>query len=97
MSSNRAQKKNWEPSVKVPKPENRAAYNAVLAQRADVLRQIGERKRQARKLISAWLAGGANPPRSVPSEGLVVRLRCDEQRGAAGSLEFPRPRRGFAG
>ena len=45
----------WAPFIKVPKPEKRAAYDALLAQRAGIQRQINSRRRRARELIAAWL------------------------------------------
>jgi hypothetical protein len=80
-ASSRGQKQ-WLPTVRVPPPEKRAAYNAVLAERAEIQRQLDERRRQARALIAAWLARGQDRPRPLPTDGLVVRLRCDEQQGA---------------
>src|SRR6185437_2192997 len=79
--SNRGQKE-WGPTVLVPKPENRAAYDAVLSRRSAIVRRIDLRKARARELVAAWVASGRDRPRAVSSDGLTVRLRCDEQQGA---------------
>jgi len=73
---------NWPPYVNVPKPENRAAFNAALARKAAIERQIAARRRQARALITAWLQRGDHPPQPVGAAGFVVRLRLNEQTGS---------------
>lgn len=75
------ERKDWPPFLLVPKPENRAAYEETLTKRTALERQIRDRRSQARELISAWLARQERAPRPVSSDGLVVRLRFDEQRG----------------
>ena len=73
---------DWPPNIKVPKPEKRPAYNSVLARKADIERRMDARRRQARALVAAWLASRVDSPRPVPADGLAVRLRFDEKRGA---------------
>jgi len=75
------ERKDWPPFLLVPRPENRAAYEETLTKRTALERQIRDRRAQARELISAWLAHQERAPRPVSSDGLVVRLRFDEQRG----------------
>ena len=74
---------DWPPNIRVPTPAHRAAYDAVLAERADVQTQIEARRARARELIAAWMASGADAPRAVATDGLIVRLRCDEDKGTA--------------
>jgi hypothetical protein len=74
---------DWPPFVVIPRsPEARAAYENVLAERATVRRHADERRSQARDLIAAWLAQPQRRPLPVSTEGLQVRLRFDEQKGA---------------
>lgn len=68
---------DWPPNIHVPIPENRDAYNAVLAKKADVLRRIESRRAKADELISAPQAKRDRPQR-VSDEGLELRLRLDE-------------------
>jgi hypothetical protein len=72
---------DWPPILLVPKPENRAVYEETLAKKTAIERRINERRGQARELIASWLAQPLRGPRPVSSEGLVVRLRFDEQKG----------------
>jgi hypothetical protein len=68
------------PLLRLPKDENRAAAEAVLAQRAALQEKLAARRSQATKLVATWLAGG-NRPQPVPTEGLELRLRLDEASG----------------
>lgn len=72
---------DWPPILLVPKPENRVAYEETLAKKTAIERQIRDRRAQARELIAKWLARPIRGSRPVSSEGLVVRLRFDEQKG----------------
>jgi len=89
-ASSRGQKQ-WAPLVKVPRPAARPAYNTALAERADLQRQLDERRLRARELVAAWVARGRDRPQAVPTDGLVVRLRCDEQKGATLANSAPHP------
>ncbi len=72
---------DWPPTLLVPKPENRAAYEEALAKKTAIERQISDRRAQANELIARWMAQPVRGLRPVSSEGLVVRLRFDEQKG----------------
>jgi mono/diheme cytochrome c family protein len=72
---------DWPPILLVPKPENRGAYEEVLAKKAAIERQIRDRRAQAGALIASWLTQPLGGPRPVSAEGLVVRLRFDEGKG----------------
>ena len=72
---------DWQPTMLVPKPENRAAYEEVLARKTAIGREIHDRRAKAGELIATWLAQPLAGPRPVSSEGLVVRLRFDEGKG----------------
>jgi len=74
---------DWPPILLVPKPENRAAYEATLAKKTALERQIHDRRAQASTLIRSWLAEPLGGPQPVDSEGLLVRLRFDEGAGDA--------------
>ena len=74
---------DWPPFVRLPTPENRAAYEQTFSTRSIVLRAIDARRARARELIAAWLAQSAQAPQAVSTDGLLARLRLDEQQGGA--------------
>jgi hypothetical protein len=74
---------DWPPILLVPKPENRAAYEQVLAKEDAINREIQDRRAQASALIAKWLAEPLSGPRAVSPESLAVRLRFDEGKGNA--------------
>lgn len=67
---------DWPPNIRVPAEANRAAYDAVLTKKADVLRQMAARRARAGELIAAWLSAGG--PQPVANDGLELHLRLDE-------------------
>src|SRR5215471_19240415 len=71
----------WTPVVRIPKAENQDAYDRILAQRSDMQDKLNEMRRNGHDLVARWLASGNNAPRSVGSNGLVLRLRLDEGSG----------------
>ncbi len=75
---------DWPPFLRLPKLENREAYEQALARRSEIERQLGLRREQARELIAAWLGQPGQASKAVPvsSEGLAVRFRFDEQKGS---------------
>ena len=84
-------KANWPPFIRLPKPENRAAYERTLAARAAVQRQLDARRAQARALVEAWIARAADHPQPVSAAGLAVRFKFDEQKGATFANSAPQP------
>jgi hypothetical protein len=74
-------KPNWAPVVHIPKPQNLAAYNTLLAKRAEIQRQLGSLRLQHRVLIQRWLESKQNPPLPVATDKLLLRLRLDEGGG----------------
>ena len=74
-------KPNWAPVVHIPKPQNLAAYNTLLAKRAEVQRQLDALRLQHRVLIQRWLASKQNPAQPVATDKLLLRLRLDEGGG----------------
>ena len=74
-------KPDWAPVIRIPKPENLAAYNAVLAKRADLQRQLDAARLQDRALIQHWLESKQNPAQPVSTDKLQLRLRLDEGSG----------------
>jgi len=74
-------KPDWAPVIRIPKPENMAAYNAVLAKRADLQRQLDAARLQDRALIQHWLESKQNPAQPVSTDKLQLRLRLDEEGG----------------
>src|SRR5882724_2083640 len=83
---------DWPPFLRLPKIENRDAYEQVLAKRSELERQRTVRREQARELIGAWIGKPERTAIAVPvsSEGLAVRLRLDEQKGSTFVDSAPR-------
>ena len=48
-------REDWPPFIRVPKDNNRAAYEQVLAKRSAIENQINQRRAQGRELVAAWL------------------------------------------
>src|SRR5712672_4363808 len=82
---------DWPPFLRLPKIENRDAYEQVLAKRSELERQRTVRREQARELIGAWIGKPERTAIAVPvsSEGLAVRLRLDEQKGSTFANSAP--------
>src|SRR5580692_4568522 len=74
-------REDWPPYIRVPKENNRAAYEQVLAKRAELENQIRERRSRARELVAAWLKDTKSPAQSVSTTELQARFRFDEQKG----------------
>lgn len=68
---------DWPPSIKVPKPQNRAAYDKTLAQKAVLEKQITVRQDALESEITKWRGGGGQA-QMVAEDGLVLHLRLDE-------------------
>jgi hypothetical protein len=87
---------DWPPILLVPKPENRVAYEEVLAKKTAIERQIHNRRGQASALIASWLAQPVGGPRPVSSQGIVVRFRFDEGKGDVFADSAAGEKRNFA-
>jgi hypothetical protein len=74
-------KPNWAPVVRIPKPQNLEAFNHLLAERAELQRQLNVSKSQDRALVQHWLASKQNPAQAVSTDKLQLRLRLDEGGG----------------
>jgi Protein of unknown function (DUF1553)/Protein of unknown function (DUF1549)/Planctomycete cytochrome C/Concanavalin A-like lectin/glucanases superfamily len=74
-------KPDWAPVVRIPKAQNLAAYNQVLARRAELLKQLAASRRQQRVLMQHWLESKQNLAQSVSTDKLQLRLRLDEGGG----------------
>jgi hypothetical protein len=74
-------KPNWAPVVTIPKPQNLAAYNQVMARRADLLQQLNSARLRERELVGRWLESNQNPAQPVAPGKLLLRLRLDEGGG----------------
>jgi len=72
---------DWAPVLRMPRPEHAAEYNKVLAARSQLQQQLMSARLQDRKLIQSWLDSKQNPPLSVSTEKLMLRLRLDEGSG----------------
>jgi mono/diheme cytochrome c family protein len=73
-------REDWPPFIRVPKENNRAAYEQILAKRSALENQIGQRRARARELLAAWLKDSKLRAQPVNTAGLQVRLRFDEQK-----------------
>ncbi len=71
----------WSPVVRIPRAQNRAAYDAVYAKRAELKGQIRSMRLHERDLVQAWIASHKNAPQGVSTDKLLVRLRLDEGKG----------------
>ena len=87
---------DWPPILLVPKPENRGAYEAILAKKSAIERQIHDRRASASALIASWLAQPLGGPRPISSEGLVARFRFDEGKGDVFADSAAGEKRNFA-
>jgi hypothetical protein len=74
-------REDWPPYIRVPKENNRAAYEEVLAKRSELEDQIRRRRSRARELVAAWLKDTKSPAQAVSTTGLQARFRFDEQKG----------------
>lgn len=68
------------PSIRLPEEKNRAEFDAVFAERADLEQKLAVRRRQAAAAFRAWLAAG-HRPLAVSPDKLELRLRLDEAQG----------------
>jgi hypothetical protein len=71
----------WAPVVRIPKPQNRDAYDRILAQRSVLQSKMNEMRRNSHDLVTQWLASHNHAPQAVATNQLVLRLRLDEGRG----------------
>jgi mono/diheme cytochrome c family protein len=90
-------RQDWPPFIRVPKENNRAAYEQVLAKRAELENQIRQRRARGRELVAAWLQDSrlrdsglrAQP---VSTAGLQARFRFDEQKDVTFLNSAPDPK-----
>jgi mono/diheme cytochrome c family protein len=73
-------RQDWPPFIRVPKENNRAAYEQILAKRSALENQIAQRRVRARELVASWLQDPKSRAQPVSPAGLQVRLRFDEQK-----------------
>ena len=71
----------WAPAARIPRAENRDAYNRVLARRSDLQGKLDQMRRNSHALVAQWLASGNNAPRPVATNSFALRLRLDEGSG----------------
>jgi mono/diheme cytochrome c family protein len=81
---------DWPPYIRLPKPEDRARYDEILSQEAEVESALAKRRAQERELIAKWLVDGP-APQPVAPDHLDVRLRFDEQTGSTFHNTAPNP------
>jgi hypothetical protein len=82
-------REDWPPFIRVPKENNRAAYEQVLSVRSNLENEIHQRRARAREFVAAWL--NEHELRAVPvaTTGLQARFRFDEQRGVTFANSAP--------
>jgi len=71
----------WTPVVRIPRPQNQQAFNAVWAKRSALAEQLRALQLNDRALVANWLSSRQNLPQSVSADKLVLRLRLDEGGG----------------
>ena len=74
-------REDWPPYIRVPKENNRPAYEQILAKRSALENQINQRRAQAHDLVAAWVKDSKLRAQPVSAEKLQVRFRFDEQQG----------------
>ena len=85
-------REDWPPFIRVPKENNRAAYEQVLAKRSELENQIRQRRGHAPELVAAWLKDRNASAEAVSTAGLQARFRFDEQKGVAFVNSAPAPK-----
>jgi hypothetical protein len=71
----------WSPVVRIPKPENRVAYDRLYAKRSELLEQLRATRLSERTLVREWLVSHKSLPQPVSADKLLIRLRLDEGSG----------------
>ena len=71
----------WSPVVRIPRAQNREAYDRVYARRAELRGQIRSMRLRERDLVRAWIESHKDAPQGVSTDKLLVRLRLDEGKG----------------
>jgi len=71
----------WTPVVRIPKPENQQAYDAVWAKRSELVEHMRSLQLKDHELVANWLSSRQNLPQPVSTDKLVMRLRLDEGGG----------------
>lgn len=71
---------DWYPILRLPKAENAAPYNKLLAQRSTLQMQLNQEKAADHARVNEWL-DSKRAPQTVSEDGLLLRLRLDEGQG----------------
>jgi len=71
----------WTPVVRIPKPQNRDAYDRVYAKRSELLGQLRSMRSHDRDLVLDWVSSHKNSPLGVSTDKLLIHLRLDEGSG----------------
>jgi len=71
----------WSPVVRIPREQNREAYDRVYAKRSELKGQIRSMRLHERDLVRDWIASHKNAPQGVSTDKLLVRLRLNEGKG----------------
>jgi hypothetical protein len=74
-------KPDWAPVLRIPKEQNRAAYDRILRQRSVLQGQLDQARLQEKTLIQRWLEAHKEPAHPVSTDKLQLRLRLDEGGG----------------
>ena len=81
----------WAPMARVPRAQNREAYDRVFAKRSELASQLDAMRLNERALVEKWLKSRQNLPLSVSVEKLMLRLRLDEGGGDVIKNSAPNP------
>ncbi len=74
-------REDWPPFIRVPKENDRPAYEQILANRSALEHQISQRRVHARELVIAWIKDSQAKAQPVSAEGLQIHLPFNEQNG----------------
>ena len=81
----------WAPVARIPKPQNREAYDRLFARRSELAGQLDALRLNEKQLIENWLQSRQSIPQPVAVEKLMLRLRLDEGGGDALKNSAPNP------
>jgi hypothetical protein len=71
----------WSPVVRIPKLQNRDAYDRVYARRSELLGELRTMRLHGHDLVRDWIASHQNAAQPVSTDKLLIRLRLDEGSG----------------
>jgi hypothetical protein len=71
----------WAPVVRIPRTQNEAEYDRVLAKRTELAGRLHMMRLHQRELVQRWIESKQNAARAAATDKLMIRLRLDEGSG----------------